>query len=401
MKKKAANGRGLDPAAPQQRARGITKSAEYVGSFVVEDLDLQQQAGRLEEQLRVLKDCPRRRLVVLRFSLQGVKVYSADGETLLMAHALRRILYSTWRRADRQFAFVARNPHSPGSPLFCHLFVGLPGEVQTLHLLLCRCFQLCYLLAHPEEQAPEGEPTGPGVLREPLNPDEVSRNVNALVSFRRLPALGSMGTGDRQAEGRAWRLGNPYCSPVLVRKKAIRSKVLRSGAYRDCGAESQLHQPPRDTASAGWESKGARSFAFLPENESVLAESVWGFAGISRDSGIALLRRDVPGAFLLRPEPGLAKRWCLWVRAPCGIVTYGLVRTHQGRFCVEHSNTEFPSVAALLAHYSAAPGGCFCRLAPGRRNPGYEERDPGGGASAWGDAAWAPAGPFGAQHERG
>lgn len=51
-----------------------------------------------------------------------------------------------------------------------------------------------------------------------------------------------------EAEGRAgsWRPGNPYCSPVLVRKKAIRSKVLRSGAYRDCGAESQPHQPPRE-----------------------------------------------------------------------------------------------------------------------------------------------------------
>ncbi|KAF1414169.1 SH2 domain-containing protein 5, partial [Spheniscus humboldti] len=124
---------------------------QYVGSFVVEDLDLQQQAGRLEEQLRALKDCPRRRSVVLRFSLQGLKVYGADGETLLMAHALRRILYSTWRHADCQFAFVARNPHSPASTLFCHLFVGPPGE--TLHLLLCRSFQLCYLLAHPEEQA--------------------------------------------------------------------------------------------------------------------------------------------------------------------------------------------------------------------------------------------------------
>ncbi|NXW88097.1 SH2D5 protein, partial [Alopecoenas beccarii] len=126
---------------------------QYVGSFTVENLDLQQQAGRLEEQLRALKDCPRRRSVVLRFSLQGLKVYGADGETLLMAHALRRILYSTWRHAERQFAFVARNPHSPASPLFCHLFVGPPGEVQTLHLLLCRSFQLCYLLAHPEEQA--------------------------------------------------------------------------------------------------------------------------------------------------------------------------------------------------------------------------------------------------------
>ncbi|XP_061868966.1 SH2 domain-containing protein 5 [Colius striatus] len=332
-----------------------------------------------------------------------------------MAHALRRILYSTWHHADRQFAFVARNPHSPASPLFCHLFVGPPGEVQTLHLLLCRSFQLGYLLAHPEEQATEGELVAATVLREPLNPEEVSRNVNALVSFRRLPAApGTLGTGqlfaqhflqDRrlEVEGRAgcWRPGNPYCSPVLVRKKAIRSKVLRSGAYRDCGGESQLHQPPRDAAVAGWESKGARNLAFLPENAGVLAESVWAFAGIAREGGIALLRQDVPGAFLLRPEPGLAKRWCLWVRAPCGVIPYCLFRTHQGRFCLEHSNAEFASVAALLAHYSGVPGGCFCRLTPGRRNPGYEERDPGGGASARGEAAWAPAGPVGEQHERG
>ncbi|XP_054031849.1 SH2 domain-containing protein 5 [Dryobates pubescens] len=407
MKKKPANGRGLDPALPQQRSRGITKPAEYVGSFVVENLDLQQQAGRLEEQLRALKDCPRRRLVLLRFSLQGLKVYGADGETLLMAHALRRILYSTWRHADRQFAFVARNPRSAPSSLFCHLFVGLPGEVQTLHHLLCRSFQLSYLQAHPEEQAAEGDPPGLGVLREPLNPEEVSRNVNALVSFRRLPAaLGSLGTGERrlEAEGRgsAWRPGNPYCSPVLVRKKAIRSKVLRSGAYRDCGADGQLH--PRDAGESGCESKGARSLAFLPENESVLAESVWAFAGIARDAGIALLRQDVPGAFLLRPEPGLPKRWCLWVRTPCGVVPYCLFRTHQGRFCVEHSSAEFSSVAALLTHYSGAPGGCFCRLAPGRRNPGYEEQDPGceeQDPGAWGEAAWAPASPIGVQHERG
>lgn len=144
-----------------------------------------------------------------------------------MAHALRRILYSTWRHADHQFAFVARNPRSPATALFCHLFVGPPAEVrapnlphsppppqntpllllflifagsfsclpqvQTLHLLLCRSFQLGYLLAHPEEQAGDGDPPGPGVLREPLNPEEVSRNVNALVSFRRLPAPPALG----------------------------------------------------------------------------------------------------------------------------------------------------------------------------------------------------------------
>ncbi|XP_032935306.1 SH2 domain-containing protein 5 isoform X3 [Catharus ustulatus] len=360
MKKKPGNGRGPDLAAPQQRARSVTKPAEYVGSFMVEELDLQQRAGWLEEQLRALKvgiyHCSSRWETQGTSSNRGTRLGAetrppvphlprtglSQEETLLMAHALRRILYSTWRLPDRQFAFVARNPHSPPSSLFGHLFVGLPGEVQTLHLLLCRSFQLGYLLAHPEEQAGEGELPGPGVLREPLNPEEVSRNVNALVSFRRLPApggLGPLGTADGrpEAEGRAWRPGNPYCSPVLVRKKAIRSKVLRSGAYRDCGGEGQLHQQPRDAAAAGGESKGARSLAFLPENECVLAESVWAFAGIARAAGVALLRRDVPGAFLLRPEPGLPKRWCLWVRAPCGVVSYCVVRTHQGRFCVEVS----------------------------------------------------------------
>lgn len=124
----------------------------------------------------------------------------------------------------------------------------------------------------------------------------------------------------------AWRPGNPYCSPVLVRKKAIRSKVLRSGAYRDCGADAQLHQPLRDAgecrrgswgmegkghskflglwgrtgdkgapaAAAGCESKGARSLTFLPDNEGVLAESVWGFAGIAR---------SVPSTCRVPPAP--------------------------------------------------------------------------------------------------
>lgn len=70
----------------------------------------------------------------------------------------------------------------------------------------------------------------------------------------------------------------------------------------------------------------------------------------------------------------------------------------------QHSNTEFASVAALLAHYSGPLGGCFCRLAPGHRNPGYEERDSSSEASASaraGEAAWAPAAPIGVQHERG
>ncbi|XP_019367545.1 PREDICTED: SH2 domain-containing protein 5 [Gavialis gangeticus] len=399
MKKKTGNGRGPESALHQQRARVITRFAEYVGSFTVEDLELQQKVWMIEQQLQSLKDCPRRRSVVVKFSLQGLKIYSADGETLLMAHALRRILYSTWRPTDCQFAFVSRNPRSPASKLFCHLFVGSqPGEVQILHLLLCRSFQLYYLLVHPEEQAKPpaspapgepgrllGVPLGAGVVREPLNPEEVSQNVNALVSFRRLPCptdSGSLGSVERRLEleeredvgsSRPW---NPYYSPILVRKKAIRSKVIRSGAYRDCSYEVQLHQSAREMFHTGWDNKGGKSnLVYLTENESILMENTWSFSGIARDCGIELLSKDVLGAFLLRAEPGSANQWCLSVRTQCGVIPYNIFRNHQGKYCVEHLNAEFPCMEALLEHYSGIQGGVFCCLTAGRMNHCYEEQD--------------------------
>lgn len=82
-----------------------------------------------------------------------------------------------------------------------------PRQVQTLHLLLCRSFQLCYLLMHPEEQ--DWPPSGPTprepwklpgslpesrVVWESLNPEDISQNVNALVSFRRLPCPADFGS---------------------------------------------------------------------------------------------------------------------------------------------------------------------------------------------------------------
>nr|XP_019567736.1 PREDICTED: SH2 domain-containing protein 5 isoform X3 [Rhinolophus sinicus] len=270
MQKAGAGGRRASDCGPAtHRPRCITKFAQYVGSFSVDNLDTQESVWLVQQQLWTLKECHRRRAVILQFSLQGLKMYSGEGEVLLMAHALRRILYSTWCPADCQFAFVARNPRSPASKLFCHLFVGSqPGEVQILHLLLCRSFQLTYLLQHPEERVQPEPCSGPagdvplkplpspgpptGLVREPFGRDQLSQNVHALVSFRRLPADRSMGSGKElpDLEGRGFtrhaRLGNPYCSPTLVRKKAIRSKVIRSGAYRGCTYETQLQLSARE-----------------------------------------------------------------------------------------------------------------------------------------------------------
>ncbi|XP_070366945.1 SH2 domain-containing protein 5 isoform X6 [Equus asinus] len=386
MQKAGAGGRRASDCGPApHRPRCITRFAQqYVGSFPVDDLDTQESVWLVQQQLWALK-------------------------VLLMAHALRRILYSTWCPADCQFAFMARNPRSPASKLFCHLFVGSqPGEVQILHLLLCRSFQLAYLLQHPEDRAqtepclgpagdaplkPLSSPGGPpGLVREPFGRDQLSQNVHALVSFRRLPAEGPVGSGKELAElegrggARHTRLGNPYCSPTLVRKKAIRSKVLRSGAYRGCTYESQLQLSAREalegssvvsTVPAAWEAwpRGPGGPSCLVESDGSLTENIWTFAGISRPSALALLRRDVLGAFLLWPEPGASGQWCLSVRTQCGVVPHQVFRNHVGRFCVEHLPAEFPSLEALVEHHAGTERSLFCALDMGRLNPSYEEQD--------------------------
>ncbi|XP_020024251.2 SH2 domain-containing protein 5 isoform X1 [Castor canadensis] len=402
MQRAGAGGRRASDCGPAPyRPRCITKFAQYVGSFPVDDLDTQEGVCLVRQQLWALKDCPRRRAVILKFSLQGIKIYSGEGEVLLMAHALRRILYSTWCPADCQFAFIARNPHSPASKLFCHLFVGSqPGEVQVLYLLLCRSFQLAYLLQHPAERAqpepclgptgdgplqPLSSPRGPPVLvREPFGRNQLSQTVHALVSFRRLPAEGTLSSCGKELpelEGRGGarhtRLGNPYCSPTLVRKKAIRSKVIRSGAYRGCTYETQLQLSAREAFPTAWEAwpQGPGGSSCLVESDGSLTENIWAFAGLSRPCALALLRRDVIGAFLLWPEPGTSGQWCLSVRTQCGLVPHQVFRNHTGRYCVEHLPAEFPSLEALVENHAGMERSLFCPLDMGRLNPTYEEQD--------------------------
>ncbi|XP_008836824.1 SH2 domain-containing protein 5 isoform X3 [Nannospalax galili] len=370
MQRAGAGARRASDCGPVlYRPRCITKFAQCVGSFPVDDLDTQESVCLVQQQLWVLKDCSRRRAVILKFSLQGLKIYSGEGEVLLMAHALRRILYATWCPDACQFAFVARNPRSPASKLFCHLFVGSqPGEVQILYLLLCRSFQLAYLMQHPEERAqpesglaPTGHPESPKPLCSPGAP----------------PALKELAEPEGRGGTRHARLGNPYCSPTLVRKKAIRSKVIRSGAYRGCTYETQLQLSAREAFPAAWEAwpSGPGGPSSLVENEGSLTENIWAFAGLSRPCALTLLRRDVHGAFLLWPEPGTSDQWSLSVRTQCGVVPHQVFRNHLGRYCLEHLPAEFPSLEALVESHAGRERSLFCPLSMGRLNPTYEEQD--------------------------
>uniref|UniRef100_A0A8C6UVU6 SH2 domain containing 5 n=1 Tax=Neogobius melanostomus TaxID=47308 RepID=A0A8C6UVU6_9GOBI len=212
----------------------VTRTAEYVGSFPVDDHCLDDQIEQLHTQLKYFKTCKPKRLVSLKFSIKGVKIYDEDETTLLMAHALRRVSLSTARPTDSQFAFVSHNPGRIETQLYCHVFKARHARAaQFLNLLLCRCFQLVYLEKHPEEAQQDSAGSAPRRNPSLLN-HGFPLSVSALVSFRRAPFRGwlpgaqhytKQDNGSSQDEVFA-------SSPSLVRKKAIRTKVLHSGAYR-------------------------------------------------------------------------------------------------------------------------------------------------------------------------
>ncbi|KAK2821608.1 hypothetical protein Q7C36_020951 [Tachysurus vachellii] len=338
----------------------VTRSAEYIGSFPVADCCLDEQVQKLHSQLKSFKRYKRRRYVSMKFSVKGLKVYNEDETTLLMAHALRRISLSIARPSDAQFAFLAHNPGSPDTQLYCHLFKARHARAaQFLNLLMCRCFQLCYLEKHPEDT--EEKFTGKKPTRSPsLLNQGFPLSVNALVSFRRAPTQGLL--SEVSSKPSAESVSSPedvfLTSPTLVRKQAMRDKVLRSGAYRSFTYTpvKQRHLQERLNAP---QDKGQDSVPTckvrapsLAETEEALAHAVWSWAGVSSHCSSSLLADDVLGSYLLCPHPKNPCVDCLLIRFPSGLVSLAIKTSSNGQLFLENCRVQFESLTALIEHYT-------------------------------------------------
>ncbi|XP_029006258.1 SH2 domain-containing protein 5 [Betta splendens] len=369
--------------APVAEDYVVTRSAEYVGSFAVDDCCLEEQIEQLHGHMKLFKTHKKRRPVSLRFSIKGVKMYDEDETTLLMAHALRRVSLSTARPADAQFAFVSHNPGSLDAQLYCHVFQARHCRAaQFLNLLLCRCFQLLYLEKHPDEAQIEFVGSAPRRNPSLLN-HGFPLSVSALVSFRRAPFQGLL-LGTKKNPKPPEELHNdqdeacPTSSPSLFRKKAMRNKVLRSGAYRSFTFTPVKQRSVQEQLSVSQEKEqrktpGRESHApTLAETEEALAQAVWTWTGIATDSSYSLLADDVLGSFLLCPIPKKPKCGSLIIHFPSGLVTHLIENTRKGTFLLQKCKTEFSSIAELIDHYTETQDELPCLLSCARVNHCYE-----------------------------
>lgn len=368
----------------------VTRSAEYIGSFPVDDTCLDDQIHQLHAQLKSLKDCKRRRTVSLKFSVKGVKVYDEDETKLLMAHAMSRVSLSTARPSDAQFAFVSHNPGHSDVQLYCHLFRARHARAaQFLNLLLCRCFQLYFLEKHPEEAEQEHSEKRPSRTPSLLN-QGFPLSVSALVSFRRAPTQGLLPGAKVVSEPNPELVSSPEegptSSPTIVRKMAIRTKAIRSGAYRSFTFTplKQRHLQDKLNAPQEKDQESAKACSVrapsLAETEEALAQAVWCWAGVSSDCSSALLVDDVLGAFLLCPHPKKPNRGSLLVRFPSGLVNHA-IKNSKGKIRLEKCQVEFESLAALITHYTEVSDELEYHLSCARVNHCYDWEDTGNKSS--------------------
>ncbi|KAK1142894.1 SH2 domain-containing protein 5-like [Acipenser oxyrinchus oxyrinchus] len=320
-----------------RKTRTETKFAEYVGSCVVEECCLDEKTWLVYELLRSFKDCNRR-----------------NGVTLLMAHSMRRILFSTCRPLDSQFAFVAHNPGCFPDELYCHLFVGSqPCEARVLNLLLCRAFQLAYLEKHPEqaeseetasglEDLPEGIPPLPSLIA-----DGVSLSVSALVSFRRAPFQGEL-IPDKMADKKlSVPAVSPACSPALVRKKAIRTKSSAE-AFRSFTCDSQTHRSIQEKCGK----------ILLPvRNPGHPHRSCVVLCRDSQGQQLFTPPQRHPGSIPAVAEPQLFQV-LVPVCPPLRLQGYQIDRNPNGNYILKHLQNEFNSIEALIDHFTEVKGSC-------------------------------------------
>ncbi|KAK3512677.1 hypothetical protein QTP70_022631 [Hemibagrus guttatus] len=339
----------------------VTRSAEYIGSFPVADCCLDEQVLKLHLQLKTFKRLKRRRYVSLKFSIKGVKVYNEDETTLLMAHALRRISLSIARPSDAQFAFVAHNPGSPDTQLYCHLFKARHARAaQFLNLLVCRCFQLCYLEKHPEEA--EDKSSGKKPTRSPsLLNQGFPLSVNALVSFRRAPTQGLLsGVSSKPSMASVSSPEEVFLtSPTLVRKQAMRDKGLRSGAYR-----SFTYTPVKQ--------RHLQECLNAPQGGTSVQRTLSKVKEFLSHISSTLLAEDVLGSYLLCPHPKDPNVNCLLIRFPSGLVSLAIKTSSNGRLLLENCRVRFESLTALIEHYTETREELEVQLSCTRVNHCYE-----------------------------
>ncbi|ESO89958.1 hypothetical protein LOTGIDRAFT_234069 [Lottia gigantea] len=117
----------------------------YIGSFSVVGKDQATRSEYVQKELESMRNVTQNKDVLLVISLSGIKVCSEDGQSVHMAHALKRISYATCDPDWCQFSVLAREPKGHMNVQYCHAFItNTNEETEELNAIVGNAFQMAY-----------------------------------------------------------------------------------------------------------------------------------------------------------------------------------------------------------------------------------------------------------------
>lgn len=151
------SGPDLQDSDPSQST--CIKEAEYLLSFPVIGENGEERVDYMKNHLAEMREsnniADKAKPVLLMISLSGIKVCSNNGESVYMAHALKRISYATCQPEHCQFSFLAREPKAHGLVQYCHTFLTkTPDEATKLNSIVAQAFTIAYTNKRADGERP-------------------------------------------------------------------------------------------------------------------------------------------------------------------------------------------------------------------------------------------------------
>lgn len=259
----------------QSEGKGETaiKPVEYIGSFSVTGADPNERAENVQKQLEQMRNSVKSKKVLLVISLSGIKVCSSDGESVYMAHALKRISYATCDPDFCQFSFLAREPKANLSMQFCHAFMtSSKEEAEELNAIVGNAFKMAYA------QEREKQPT-----------------FNELIEQQLIQQKAQFQEYQEQAQKVFQQKLNEIATPTPYSEKAMQHMEMRRQSSSD---ESQ----PPDKDPGGTKNKIWFSLQRSPAKAKHAVDKVKHRSPVIEISGLTPIRSESPSRSNSRPN---------------------------------------------------------------------------------------------------
>lgn len=371
--------------------------------------------------------------VALLINMEGVKVVSPDGRDLIMAHALRKILYCTVDTKKHLFAIVSSNPDTGPEGIHSHVFVtAKKDQANEINELIGKAFKASFTKKSLRKRkqkiketawkvvSPEQPPHPPPSSAPATSPEQPLPSAPPLIlspppsspAYNRdhlLAEAGQLEADIGRLQARVAEIGIQLQEVASIEEAVMQLTVQLSAIQQQIeerrqrlafvqqeihvsggmghqavgGMSSQPFGGMGPQAVGGMTSPGIMSppgvnppsYEGLYPNLDVagisLEDAEWFQEGLPREIAMEILSFQPEGGFIVRRSNSSPGNYALSLKAPQGKIVHFLIENVPIGVKLQNCPTTFPSLVDLIHHLTVNKETLPCTLSMDTSNPSY------------------------------